>query len=265
MFSGTDARLDVGVLDALICALADWDQDVDAAVRIDRIAALERVKAAIAAAQARETAAFVAERVQAQRAEGVPAGRLGQGAAAEVGLARRLSPYQAARYTGWATILTSELPNTFAALQAGRVAEWRALIVAKETIWLSRQHRLEVDAELAARYAALHHTASTQHATGDPRGRGQVMPDTIVERLTGHTRGRPRTGAGGDPARHDRPDPARHRPRTRPTHRLRTDPGPDRPRARAHRARATLDPPPLHQQGPPRRHGKPPAPSTPTT
>ena len=148
---------------------------------------------------------------------------------------------------GWSVILTSELPCTFAALQAGRVSEWRAMLVARETVWLSREHRAVVDAELAPQleelgdrrveteakkiayrldpdgylartrgaakdrhvslrpapdtmsrltgllpaaqrvsaYAALRKEADARIAAGDPRGRGQIMADTLVERLTG--------------------------------------------------------------------------------
>jgi HNH endonuclease. len=129
--------------------LAGLDENVDDAERIDRIRLLEEIKAQAAAAQARETAAFVAEQREQQAAQGVPAERVGRGIAAQVGLARRVSPFQASRYVGWSTILTSELPCTFAALQAGTVSEWRAMLVARETVWLSREHRAIVDAELA--------------------------------------------------------------------------------------------------------------------
>jgi hypothetical protein len=164
-------------------------------------------------------------------------------------LARRCSPFLARRYVGWAKILTAELPNTLAALQAGATTEWRAMLVARETGWLSREHRAQVDAELAARFEelgdrgteaaaariayrldpggaaerqrraerdrrvgirpapegmsyltglvpmtqgvaahlALGKHADTLLADGDPRGRGQIMSDTYIERLTGQT------------------------------------------------------------------------------
>jgi hypothetical protein len=241
-----DAATDA--LTGLIRALAALPEGVDDAVRIDRIRALEELKAAVAAAQARETAAFVASQRAAQQAAGVQSERIGRGIAAQVALARRMSPSAAQRYVGWCTILTSELPETFAALRAGRVSEARALTVAKETIWLSRAHRGQVDAELAPRlerlgdraveaearkigyrldpqgfvarsqaaandrrvslrpapdvmarltvfapaaqavaaYAALTRAADTHTATGDERGRGQLMADLAIERLTGH-------------------------------------------------------------------------------
>ena len=124
---------------------------VDDADRIERIRQFEELKAAVAAAQAAETAAFAASQQAAQAVAGVPVARQGRGVAAQVGLARRVSPWQAQRYVGWCAVLTRELPRTFAALQAGRISEWRAMIVARETIWLSREDRAVVDAELAPR------------------------------------------------------------------------------------------------------------------
>ncbi|HEX3334824.1 MAG TPA: DUF222 domain-containing protein [Jatrophihabitans sp.] len=243
---GPDRRGDTA-LAGLVATLADLDQDVHDSVRVDRIRLLEVLKSAAAAAQAKEVAAFAASQRAEQGALGVPVDRIGRGVAAQVGLARRISPFQARRYLGWANILTSELPNTFAALQGGRVSEWRAMIVARETAWLSRADRVTVDAQLAdqletlgdrrveaeakklayrldpqgylgrirgaesdrhvglrpapdtmarltgflpvaqgvAAYAALRREADTLISQGDPRGRGQIMADTMVERITG--------------------------------------------------------------------------------
>jgi hypothetical protein len=219
----------------------------DDAARVDAIRLLEEIKSAAAAAQSKITARFVDSQRAEQAAAGVPAERIGRGIAAQVGLAKRCSPYHAQRYVGWATILASELPATLAELTAGRTSEWRAMLVARETAWLSRGHRLAVDRELApqlerlgdrrvesetkklayrldpngyveriraaaagrrvsvapapdgmsrltamlpvaqgvACYAALARHADTTTAAGDHRGRGQLMADTLVERLTG--------------------------------------------------------------------------------
>ena len=118
-------------------------------MRIDRIRLLEQLRSVVAAAQARETVAFAASQRERQLASGVPAGRAERGVAAQVGLARRVSPLQARRYVGWCRILTTELPGTYRALWAGAVGEWRALLVARESAWLSREHRAQVDREVA--------------------------------------------------------------------------------------------------------------------
>jgi hypothetical protein len=229
--------------------LAGLEQRVSDGRRIDRLRRFAELEAALAAAKAREVAAFTASQRAAQAALGVPAERVGRGVAAQVGLALRISPAAAQRYVGWAVVLTRELPQTLAALRQGRVAPWRALLVARETLWLSREHRAQVDRELApklemlgdravaaearrigyrldpagfvartqaaaadrrvmlrpapdtmvrlcallpvpqgvAAYAALTRTADTTTAAGDPRGRAQIMADTLVQRLTGQS------------------------------------------------------------------------------
>ena len=227
--------------------LAAIGTDHDGPVLIDLLRELEMLKSAAAAAQARVTVAFDASQRAAQRAAGVPERRVGQGIASQVALAKRESPARATRYVGLAKILTTELPMTFAALEAGETSEWRASIVASQTIWLTREQRATVDAELAGRlgslgdreveaetkkiayrldphgyvkrcrraatdrrvtlrpapdtmthlsallpvaqgvatYATLVRAADTARATGDPRSRGQVMADTLVELITG--------------------------------------------------------------------------------
>src|SRR5579875_3071767 len=127
----------------------------DDATRIDLIRELEELKCAAATAQAEVTAAFVRSQRAAQATAGVPAERVGRGIAAQVALARRVSPSQASRYVGWAMILTSELPHTLAALRSGHTSEWRAMIVARETIFLSREDRAAVDRELGPRLEQL--------------------------------------------------------------------------------------------------------------
>ena len=149
-----------------------------------------------------------------------------------------------------AKALVAEMPCSMAALEAGVISEYRALIMVRETACLSREDRARVDAEVcgdlerlaglgnkrlaaAAKraayaadpaavvarasnatrdrrvsirpapdtmvwltallpvaqgvgcYAALTSAADTRRAAGDPRSRGQVMADTLVERLTG--------------------------------------------------------------------------------
>lgn len=79
----------------------------------------------------------------------MPERRVGKGIFAQVALAKRESPARAQRYVGWSRVLTRELPGTFAALAAGRITEWRAQLVARETMWLPLEDRLAVDAELA--------------------------------------------------------------------------------------------------------------------
>lgn len=150
-----DGRDGDAVLAGLRRALQELTPAGDDAARVDQIRLLEQIKSAAAAAQAAVTAAFCASQRSVQLAAGVPVERAERGVATQVALARRTSPFHARRYTGWAKILTSELPATFAALRAGAIPEWRAMLLARETGWLSREHRARVDAELAPRLEQL--------------------------------------------------------------------------------------------------------------
>jgi Domain of unknown function (DUF222)/HNH endonuclease len=238
--STTDLAAMAGVLERLGPAADD-------AERIDRIRLLEELKSVVCAAQAKETVSFAASQKGAQVDAGVRAKDVGKGVAAQVALAKREPPARARRYVGWAQILTTELPETYAALWDGRISEWRAQIVARETGWLSAEHRAAVDQELGPRLeslgdrqieaeakksayrldphgylarqanaekdrrvslrpapdamtilsgllpvaqgvaviAALGRSADSLRSEGDERSRGQIMADTLVERVTG--------------------------------------------------------------------------------
>src|SRR6476660_6178265 len=95
-------------LTEIVAAVQTLSVGTDDPERIDRIRLLEELKSAVAAAQAAETVAFAASQRETQSEQGVPADRVGRGITAQVGLAKRISPYHAQRYTGWAKILTSE-------------------------------------------------------------------------------------------------------------------------------------------------------------
>jgi hypothetical protein len=86
---------------------------------------------------------------------GAPAARQGVGVAHEIGLARRVSPHRAQQLLGLGKALRSELPCTRRALRAGRISEWRATIIARETACLSREHRAGADRRVAHDPAAL--------------------------------------------------------------------------------------------------------------
>jgi hypothetical protein len=220
----------------------------DAAGMIDQIRALEDVKSAAAALQARIAVSFDAAQRTAQRAAGMPAEQLGAGIGAQIALARRESPAKGGRLLGLA--LVTEMPHTLAALESGQLNEWRATLLVRETACLTAADRAAVDADLAADtgtlagvgdrrlvasaraaayrldprtvtqraahaarerhvslrpapdtmchltallpvtagvavYTALSRHADTLRAAGDPRGRGQLMADALVERTTG--------------------------------------------------------------------------------
>lgn len=87
MFDSSAAVGEIATLRGLVSSLGGLEVAEDDAGRIDQIRALEEVKAAAAAAQARVVSAFAASQHAAQAAVGVPAEQLGRGGAAGPGQA----------------------------------------------------------------------------------------------------------------------------------------------------------------------------------
>ncbi len=178
-----DERRDSATVAAWLRSLVDLDAaDVSDAERIDQIRALEELKSAAAAAQARITVAFVRSQQQAQRDAGVPQRKTGQGVAAQVALARRDSPVRGARHLGLARALVEEMPHTLAALERGQVSEWRATLVVRETACLSRHDRTAVDAELAARPGGLAGLGDRAAAAETRRIAYRLDPHAVTDR-----------------------------------------------------------------------------------
>ena len=147
--------------------------------RIERLRQFEELKSAVAAAQFSEAARLDVSQRAEQAVAGEPAARQGRGIAAQVGLALRVSPWQATRWLGWAKNVTRELPATLAALRAGVTTERRALLVARETVWLSRQDRAEVDALVGPE---LHRLGDARIEAGARRHAYRLDPAGVAER-----------------------------------------------------------------------------------
>lgn len=123
---------------------------------------LEATKGAAAALQARATSRFVGQRDadarEAREREEISRREEScrrSAARAELGLARRCSPAQADRHMRTAAALTSDLPETMAALTRGGISEWRATIVVRGTAELSPVARIEADRWLAPELTTL--------------------------------------------------------------------------------------------------------------
>lgn len=217
---------------------------------VDSLRLLEELKAAASAVQAQLAVALDVSLRGAHSRSGLPQEQQGRGVSAQIALARRESPARGGRILGFATALTREMPCTFQALANGRISEWRATLLVRETACLSVEDRGLVDREIAgnpagleglgdrgliarirrltyridqqalvrraakaaadryvscrpapdtmtyvtgllpvaqgvAVFAALSREADSLRARGDSRSRGQIMADTMVERITG--------------------------------------------------------------------------------
>ncbi|TQR86015.1 DUF222 domain-containing protein [Mycobacterium hodleri] len=128
---------------------------MDEAALIDRISVLERAKSAAAAEQAVLTAQLDTTRRAREAAAGVPAARRGKGLGSEIALARRDSPNRGGRHLGFARALVHEMPHTLAALKAGRLSEWRATLIVRESACLDVADRRVLDARMCADQASL--------------------------------------------------------------------------------------------------------------
>ncbi|GAA4685277.1 HNH endonuclease [Nocardioides nanhaiensis] len=226
---------------------AGWGRDERALV--ETLTAMEQLSCAIAGVQADCAVALDASVRAREAAQGVRAARQGRGVAAQVGLARQESPHRARALVGFAKDLATDLPRTREALLTGRLNEFRAMVIARESGCLDAEQRLALDeaicapgvldglgtrqlagelrkrvaeidpaavvrrheravrdrnvtvrpapdgmayltgllplTQAVAAYAALRKEADRLIAAGDPRGRGQIMADLTVERLTG--------------------------------------------------------------------------------
>lgn len=154
----------------------------DESALIARIAELETVKCAAAAAQARAAAALDATRRASEAAAGVPAARRGRGVASEVALARRDSPARGGRHLGFAKALVYEMPHTLAALECGALSEWRATLIVRESACLDVEDRRALDAELCADRADLDGMGDAQLAAAAKAIAYRLDPHAVVER-----------------------------------------------------------------------------------
>jgi hypothetical protein len=158
------------------------DVDADESALVERIAELERLKSAAAAAQARVTAALDEKRRSAEAAAGVPAAKRGRGLGSEVALARRDSPNQGGRHLGFARALVHEMPHTLAALETGVLSEWRATLIVRESACLDVEDRRTLDRELCADVTELAGLGDARIAAEAKKIAYRLDPHAVVDR-----------------------------------------------------------------------------------
>lgn len=169
-------------INAFAGSMADIDLDVSAEELVTRLTAIENAKDAMAAAQIKLQVALD-KQMRADRASaGVKADRRGEGVAKQIGLARRESPHRAAVLLGRAKTLVNQMPHTLKALETGRLNEWRAAILVRETDCLTPEQRAEVDEELAGNPERLHGLGNRQLEAEAKRIAYRLNPRSVVKR-----------------------------------------------------------------------------------
>ncbi len=148
--SGSVTLIATEDLQSLVAELSAMEAAATEADAAARLTVLEDIKSACAAAQVRETARLDELRRADEELRKIPKSRQGRGLAAEVGLARKASPQKGSQYLGFARALAHEMPNTRQALADGTLTEWRATILVRETCYLTRETREEIDRRMCA-------------------------------------------------------------------------------------------------------------------
>ncbi|MBC2639260.1 MULTISPECIES: DUF222 domain-containing protein [unclassified Rhodococcus (in: high G+C Gram-positive bacteria)] len=127
----------------------------DAGLGIDLLDALEALKSVGCAVQAviTEDVAFCMR--EDRKVRGLPRAEWDRGIGSQIALARRESPNRGGRHLGFARALVHEMPHTLVLLRSGRLNEWRATLLVRETACLSATDRAVVDRRLCSDPAVL--------------------------------------------------------------------------------------------------------------
>jgi hypothetical protein len=170
--------------------------DVPDAVRIDRIARLEKIKAAAAALQAAESVRFGQSQAEAQLAADVHPDRIGRGIADQLGLACKVSGFEAARRLRIARALWFDLPETYRLMVVGDISEYVASLVVTETRHLDANTRRDVDAKITV--AGISRMGPRSAAACARRYAYEADPHGYVQRGRKEPSGNAAAGAGHD-------------------------------------------------------------------
>jgi hypothetical protein len=177
--------LDARAIDALRAELSDalaaptglGDHDL-----VESVRALEELACVVTAAQAHLSAELDAQRRGQRAARGLPVVQQGRAVAHEIARARRESPHRGQRHLALATVVPRELPATWRAWREGRITEFHAVLVARETACLTRDDRLEVDARVAGDAERLEHLGLRQLEAQLRAEAGRLDPAAVVRR-----------------------------------------------------------------------------------
>lgn len=143
----------------LAAALRSGGLPDDPAALIDLIGELETLKSAACAAQGEAAVAYDAARRSAESA-----------------------PHRGQTLLGLGKILHHEMPRTRARLADGRLSEFRAILLVRETACLTAEQRLFVAEELCADPAALDGIGTRELVARAKRAAYEIDPAAVVRR-----------------------------------------------------------------------------------
>ena len=146
---------DLAELRAFTARLRAVSAGGDAGLGIEWLDAIEALKSVGCAVQAVITDGVATSIRADRRARGLPRVEWDRGIASQIALARRESPNRGGRHLGFARALVHEMPHTLAMLRSGRLNEWRATLLVRETACLSATDRGFVDRRLCSDPATL--------------------------------------------------------------------------------------------------------------
>jgi hypothetical protein len=141
--------LDARRVESWVEQLSETTAPDDDTAKIELLGALERLVCAAQGLQADAAADLDTSVRRDEELRGTSHERRGRSVAAQVALARRESPHRGRQHLGLARILADEMPCTRRALRDGRITEWKATILVRETACLSLADRMTVDQRLA--------------------------------------------------------------------------------------------------------------------
>ncbi|MGV9861725.1 HNH endonuclease [Rhodococcus koreensis] len=122
----------------------------EAGLGIEWLDAVESLKSVGCAVQAVVTDDVATCMREDRKVRGLPRAEWGRGIASQIALARRESPSRGGRHLGFARAVVHEMPHTLALLRSGRLNEWRATLLVRETACLSAADRAVVDRRLCS-------------------------------------------------------------------------------------------------------------------
>ncbi len=149
---------------------------------VDVIDMVEKVKNSFSAVQAHAQALFVAEQRLAQARAGMPKERLGRGVAHQVALARHEAPHRGRYLCELSEVVVREMPCTMEAFAQGRISEYKAGLLAKETAFLSYEHRAAVDQEICGDLDAVELMGNRELAAAARKAACALDPQSFIKR-----------------------------------------------------------------------------------